>query len=86
MSDRYFEDFKLGERFVSGGMTMTESERWGSAWVDSFLVRRGAAPNDVDRARVHELLASGPLDEPKYEFVHWNFSSPPGSDVWHSKR
>ena len=25
MSDRYFEDFKLGERFVSGGMTLTEA-------------------------------------------------------------
>lgn len=25
MTDRYFEDFKLGERFVSGGMTLTES-------------------------------------------------------------
>ena len=24
MSDRYFEDYKVGERFVSGGMTMTE--------------------------------------------------------------
>ena len=25
MSDRYFEDFKVGERFVSGGLTLTES-------------------------------------------------------------
>ena len=25
MTDRYFEDFKKGERFVSGGMTMTEA-------------------------------------------------------------
>ncbi len=25
MSDRYFEDFKVGDRFVSGGMTMTEA-------------------------------------------------------------
>ena len=25
MSDRYFEDFKTGERFVSGGMTLTET-------------------------------------------------------------
>ena len=25
MTDRYFEDFRLGERFVSGGMTITES-------------------------------------------------------------
>jgi acyl dehydratase len=25
VSDRYFEDFKIGERFVSGGMTMTEA-------------------------------------------------------------
>ncbi len=25
MSDRYFEDFKLGERFVSGGLTLTEA-------------------------------------------------------------
>ena len=25
MSDRYYEDFKVGDRFVSGGMTMTES-------------------------------------------------------------
>ena len=25
MSDRYFEDFKVGDRFVSGGMTLTES-------------------------------------------------------------
>ncbi len=25
MSDRYFEDFKAGDRFVSGGMTMTEA-------------------------------------------------------------
>ncbi|MBX9944622.1 MAG: MaoC family dehydratase [Reyranella sp.] len=25
MSDRYFEDFKVGERFASGGMTMTEA-------------------------------------------------------------
>ncbi len=25
MSDRYFEDFKVGERFVSGGMTLTEA-------------------------------------------------------------
>ena len=25
MSDRYYEDFKIGDRFVSGGMTMTEA-------------------------------------------------------------
>ena len=25
MTDRYFEDFKKGERFVSGGMTLTEA-------------------------------------------------------------
>lgn len=25
MSDLYFEDFKVGDRFVSGGMTMTEA-------------------------------------------------------------
>jgi len=25
VSDRYFEDFKVGDRFVSGGMTLTES-------------------------------------------------------------
>ena len=25
MTDRYFEDFKLGERFISGGMTLTEA-------------------------------------------------------------
>ena len=25
MSDRYYEDFKIGERFVSGGMTLTEA-------------------------------------------------------------
>lgn len=25
MSDRYFEDFEVGDRFVSGGMTITES-------------------------------------------------------------
>jgi acyl dehydratase len=25
VSDRYFEDFKVGERFVSGGLTMTEA-------------------------------------------------------------
>ncbi len=25
MSDPYFEDFKVGDRFVSGGMTLTES-------------------------------------------------------------
>ena len=25
MTDRYFEDFRKGERFVSGGMTLTES-------------------------------------------------------------
>ena len=25
MSDRYFDDFKVGDRFVSGGMTMTEA-------------------------------------------------------------
>ena len=25
MSDRYFEDFRVGERFVSGGMTVTEA-------------------------------------------------------------
>jgi acyl dehydratase len=25
VSDRYFEDFKIGDRFVSGGMTLTES-------------------------------------------------------------
>ncbi len=25
MTDRYFEDFKKGERFTSGGMTMTEA-------------------------------------------------------------
>jgi len=25
LSDRYFEDFKVGERFTSGGMTITES-------------------------------------------------------------
>ena len=26
VSERYFEDFRLGERFVSAGMTMTEAE------------------------------------------------------------
>ena len=25
MTDRYFEDFRRGERFISGGMTMTEA-------------------------------------------------------------
>ncbi|MDP2330451.1 MAG: MaoC family dehydratase [Reyranella sp.] len=25
MTDRYYEDFKIGDRFVSGGMTMTET-------------------------------------------------------------
>jgi acyl dehydratase len=25
VTDRYFEDFKVGDRFVSGGMTLTES-------------------------------------------------------------
>ena len=25
MSDRYYEDFKVGERFISGGMTLTEA-------------------------------------------------------------
>ena len=25
MTDRYYEDFKAGERFISGGMTMTEA-------------------------------------------------------------
>lgn len=25
MSDRYYEDFRVGERYVSGGMTMTEA-------------------------------------------------------------
>ncbi len=25
MTDRYYEDFNKGERFVSGGMTMTEA-------------------------------------------------------------
>ncbi len=25
MTDRYYEDFKIGDRFVSGGMTMTEA-------------------------------------------------------------
>ncbi len=25
MTDRYYEDFKVGDRFVSGGMTMTET-------------------------------------------------------------
>jgi acyl dehydratase len=25
VSDRYFEDFRVGERFVSGGMTVTEA-------------------------------------------------------------
>lgn len=25
MTDRFFEDFKVGDRFVSGGMTMTEA-------------------------------------------------------------
>ena len=25
MSDRYFEDFNVGDRFVSGGLTMTEA-------------------------------------------------------------
>jgi acyl dehydratase len=25
VSDRYYEDFRLGERFVSGGMTLTEA-------------------------------------------------------------
>ena len=25
MSDRYFEDFRVGDRFVSGGMTVTEA-------------------------------------------------------------
>ena len=25
MTDRYYEDFKVGDRFVSGGMTLTES-------------------------------------------------------------
>ena len=25
MSDRYYEDFEIGQRFISGGMTMTEA-------------------------------------------------------------
>lgn len=25
MTDRYYEDFKIGDRFMSGGMTMTEA-------------------------------------------------------------
>ena len=25
MSDRYYEDFHVGERFISGGMTLTEA-------------------------------------------------------------
>ena len=25
MTDRYYEDFKTGERFISGGMTLTEA-------------------------------------------------------------
>lgn len=25
MTDRYYDDFKIGDRFVSGGMTMTEA-------------------------------------------------------------
>ncbi len=47
MTDRYYEDFKVGDRFVSGGMTMTEtaiiefarqwdpqpfSSRWWVSW------------------------------------------------------
>jgi acyl dehydratase len=34
VSDRYFEDFKIGERFVSGGMTLTEANmiEFGRQW------------------------------------------------------
>ena len=26
MTDRYYEDFKIGDRFISGGMTVTEAD------------------------------------------------------------
>ena len=58
MSDRYFEDFKVGDRFVSGGMTMTE------AGIIEFARQWDPQPFHVDvefsKKWVYEgLIASG---------------------------
>jgi acyl dehydratase len=58
VSDRYFEDFRVGERFVSGGMTVTE------AGIIEFARQWDPQPfhTDVEFARTWTfggLIASG---------------------------
>ena len=43
MTDRYFEDFKIGDRFTSSGMTVTEAE------IVEFAQRWDPQPFHVDR-------------------------------------
>ncbi len=58
MTDRYFEDFKKGERFISGGMTLTE------AGIIEFARQWGPQPFHIDAEFARKwqyggLIASG---------------------------
>ena len=58
MSDRYFEDFKVGDRFTSGGMTVTETD------IIAFARQWDPQPFHVDaefasRSTFGGLIASG---------------------------
>ncbi len=58
MTDRYFEDFKKGERFISGGMTLTE------AGIIEFARQWDPQPFHIDAAFARKwqyggLIASG---------------------------
>jgi acyl dehydratase len=58
VSDRYFEDFKVGDRFTSGGMTVTEAE------IIAFARQWDPQPFHVDaeyasRSTFGGLIASG---------------------------
>ena len=58
MTDRFYEDFKVGDRFMSGGMTMTEDAIIGFArqWdPQPFHLDEEAAQNSV----LGGLAASG---------------------------
>jgi len=50
MSDRYFDDFKVGDRFASGGITITESQ------ILDFALRFDPQPFHVDK----QAAADGP--------------------------
>jgi len=58
VSDRYFEDFKVGDRFTSGGMTVTETD------IIAFARQWDPQPFHVDaefasRSTFGGLIASG---------------------------